>query len=200
MTNKQKIKYLLETRSGVGDISDYWFDMTVSVVCLLLAVILFVISGRYTGITMTTSDPGAAFWPRLVLIVFGGSSLANIISISMQYRNDEYGTGSAAISEELEEHVESSGSDSDHKLRFVSIIGSTLVYISLLQYIGFTLLTPFFLFTLAWTNGFTNKVKVVLFGVLATVVLTIVFGDFLNIGLPLGNGVFRTINRTLIPL
>ncbi len=66
------------------------------------------------------------------------------------------------------------------------ITGTIIIYMFLLNIIGFTILTIFLIGGLLWYLGYRYVKKVVLISIITSVVITIVFQFLLNVPLPQG--------------
>ncbi len=70
--------------------------------------------------------------------------------------------------------------------RISIIIGITILYFLLIEYIGYFIITPLFLFSLTIFLGYKNRKVLFLYPLIFTAFLYLVFRLFLNVPLPLG--------------
>jgi putative tricarboxylic transport membrane protein len=167
-------------------------DALISIAISLGAILFLINSGQYAGVRTATSDPGAAFWPRVVLVVILLSSLVNLAQILS--RDDIVGFSS--ISSPLTEGFNSLVSPSeysDENTKYAASILLLIGYIALLSYFGFLLTTAVFLSLLVWILGYRPMWKVAVFGSAVSLLVFILFRNFMNIALPYGVGIFREL-------
>lgn len=167
-------------------------DALLSIAISLGAILFLVTSEQYAGVRTATSDPGAAFWPRVVLVVILLSSIVNLAHIFR--RNDLIGASSIfSPPSERFKSVTSPSEYSNENKKYIASIILLIGYIALLTYLGFLVTTTIFLSLLVWTLGYQSVWKVSLFGVSVSILVFILFRNFMNIALPYGIGIFREL-------
>lgn len=169
----------------------YWKDAGITITILVLAALFAVQAIGFLDVKASSVDPGAGFWPLISLgiIIFFG--LLNLVSIYSQIRTEG---DSVSNDVQTETTKETDIDKTNNRKAYLSTIGLLLIYVSLLDTVGFVSLTPFFLILLAWNNGYRDVVKLLLFGPLVSVILQIAFRNFFNIALPRGIGIFREVS------
>lgn len=167
-------------------------DALISIAISLGAILFLINSGQYAGVRTATSDPGAAFWPRVVLVVILLSSLVNLANILSR---DDF-VGFSSINSPLAEGFNSAISPAEYSTESIKYLVSILLmigYIALLSYLGFLITTAVFLSLLVWILGYRPAWKVAVFGSSVSLLVFILFRNFMNIALPYGVGVFREL-------
>ena len=79
-------------------------------------------------------------------------------------------------------------------VKMLIILGMTIAYILLVKTVGFTILTVVYIFTALFLLGSKKPVFNVIFAVLATVVLVLIFVKFFGITLPRGVGFLKELS------
>lgn len=167
-------------------------DALISIAISLGAILFLVTSGQYAGVRTATSDPGAAFWPRVVLVVILLSSIVNLIHIFRE--NDILGSSSVfSLPSKRLKSVTSPSDYSNENKKYLASIIMMIGYIALLTYLGFLVTTTILLSLLAWVLGYQSVWKVSLFGISVSVLVFILFRNLMNIALPYGVGIFREL-------
>ena len=137
-------------------------DRIFALVMIVFSVVMYVLIG---GLEEPYS-PGAlaaSTYPRLVLI---GIGLVSCLVIVRPVHDDNKGEG--------------------FSLHSIAVIILIAVFISLLETVGFFILTPVFLFTLPLIAGFRRYGVILTSVIVVTAVLYGVFVEVLNIPLPQG--------------
>jgi len=80
--------------------------------------------------------------------------------------------------------------------RQLIVFGIMVVYFFLMQYLGMSIVTPFFILAMGRTLGLRNLGRLALFSIITTVVI-ILLSNILIIPLPRGVGMFREFNSML---
>ncbi|WP_415803211.1 tripartite tricarboxylate transporter TctB family protein, partial [Cytobacillus oceanisediminis] len=62
----------------------------------------------------------------------------------------------------------------------------TFVYLILMDFIGFLILTPIYVFVLLWVINYRNTTRLVALSISATIVITVIFQFLLNVPIPQG--------------
>ncbi|WP_226008270.1 tripartite tricarboxylate transporter TctB family protein [Natrinema salinisoli] len=168
-------------------------DAGITTVVLLLAIYFFTLTSEFADVTASTGDPGAAFWPRIVLGVMIIASTANLGIIAYRIKTNTAPSADSALAD-VDDESTSDTETEDNRLTYLSTIGLLLLYVGLLDTVGFVVLTPFFLIITGWNVGYRSPIKLVVFGFVTGVVLQVVFRNFFNIVLPRGAGIFRGIS------
>lgn len=181
------------TMSEEGSNTHNWgIDALISIAISLGAILFLVTSEQYAGVRTATSDPGAAFWPRVVLVVILLSSIVNLVHIFR--KNDLIGSSSIfSLPSRKLKSVTSPSKYSNENKKYVASMILMIGYIALLTYLGFLVTTTIFLSLLVWVLGYQSVWKVSLFGVSVSLLVFILFRNFMNISLPYGVGIFREL-------
>ncbi|QLG61157.1 tripartite tricarboxylate transporter TctB family protein [Halorarum salinum] len=165
-------------------------DAIISIVVGVAAVAFLLGSRQYVGVRTGSSDPGAAFWPRIVLVVI---LLATAVNLAKTYRRSDAALGASLLAFDggLKRALPPYDSAETRKylLSTVLIVG----YLLVLTDLGFIVSSILFSALFVWLLGYRSVWRVGLFSVVTTVLIFVVFRNFMNIALPYGTGVFRSI-------
>lgn len=156
-------------------------DLVFNLGLLLFSLYCFV----YIGITTPDSgvnELGAAFWPRIILVLLAILLIANIVNIIK--KNKAENIKSISISD-LKGFFTS-------KLFYGMIIIATMAF--LLKYLGFMLTVFLFMMAYCYLLGEKRPHILIIVGVVVTIILYIMFYGFLGIILPRGEGFLREIS------
>lgn len=82
--------------------------------------------------------------------------------------------------------------------RFIIAIASCLLYVPVLDVLGFLIATPLLLMTLLFLLGNRKIITIVPAPIIITVVIIILFSNLIHLPLPTGSGIFKTINQLII--
>jgi len=85
----------------------------------------------------------------------------------------------------------------NNKKLLFSILLSVL-YLSLINVVGFFIITPFFIYYFALILEYQKKKRIVIFAVIMTFIAYILFSKVLYIPLPMGISIFKNINEIII--
>lgn len=165
-------------------------DAIISITIIIAAILFLIESQTLAGQALGEEDPGVAFWPRIVLIIilsFASLNLAFIFrrnkdDIDLDQRTASELLGSGRITEV----------DAETK-QFVITIVLTGLYLLVLTDLGFLIATALFLMLFLWNLEYRSIVKNAVLSVFITLFIFILFGNFMNIALPLGTEPFREI-------
>lgn len=165
-------------------------DAIISVIIIIAAILFLIESQTLAGQALGEADPGVAFWPRIVLVIilfFASLNLAFIF-----WRNkDDLRYDQRAVSELLKS-ARITEFDPETK-QFVVTIVLIGLYLVVLTDLGFLIATAIFLMLFLWNLEYRSVVKNVVLSVFLTLFVFILFGNFMNIALPLGTEPFRGI-------
>lgn len=158
-------------------------DIIFSVILIIGAIYLYVYIGGASGATAgleNLTDLGAAFWPRVILILLLILSVVNLVQGLKKMKAE--GTG---ITE---------GISVAAFLKSKLFIGMVLVSIAafVLPMVGFLPTCFVFLIAYGLLLGDKKYARLVIAALLITIVIYVVFQGALDIFLPRGKGVFRT--------
>mgnify|MGYP002761081148 CR=1 FL=1 len=170
---------------------DSRIDLLISVLIGIVAIFLFIETGSFADVRTGGTDPGAAYWPRIVLSTI---LLACVINIGSIYRNsgDELSLPEGSFGNAIDA-VNPSNVSTTTKRYFVAI-ALMVVYIALLTDIGFLVLTPFFVFFFLWTLGYPSMPKAAVYSIVITIFVFLLFRNVMNIALPYGTGILRDLS------
>ena len=176
-----------------NEVPNRYVDGLITLGFVVGAVVFLYLSGNLSGISGSTYDPGAAFWPRITL---GIVLLAGVINAGIIVRHLRREKGSVlpevdAVGTRMNETI---GDMSGDKRQFYLAVVAVFLYLAGLTPTGFIFATPLFLFAFAWIAGYRSPGKLAVFSVLITLALFALFRTIFNISLPFGNGIFRQIS------
>ena len=163
-------------------------DIIFSVILIVGAIFLYVYIGGATGSTAgleNLTDLGAAFWPRVILVLIIVLSVVNLIQAIKKMK--------------AEGATVTSGIDVAGFFKSKLFIGMILVFAAalILPIIGFIPTCFIFLILYGLLLGDKKYLRLVIAALLITIVVYIIFQGALDIFLPRGKGVFRTFALAL---
>ncbi|WP_209125065.1 tripartite tricarboxylate transporter TctB family protein [Alkalihalobacillus sp. BA299] len=136
-----------------------------------ILAIIFIVFATFTLLWSLRFPEGSVFWPRLFSIVL--ILLAIGLFIDTVKKPEREGTSEAPISA--------------YEYKILALItGTIIIYMFLLNIIGFSILTIFLIGGLLWYLGYRYIKKVLLISIITSVVITIIFQFLLNVPLPQG--------------
>lgn len=163
-------------------------DIGITVFFVVFAGIFLVLSEQFAGTRISESDPGAAFWPRVALIVLIVAGLVNLYLLYRRARREGESIGVSGFDF-------GNVTDLDEKQRqYVGAIGLSVIFFFSLEWLGFLVASPFFLFAFAYVIGYRDTGKLAVFSFVVAVVVFLMFRNIMNIALPYGTGIFREIS------
>lgn len=163
-------------------------DMGITVLFIVFAVVFLILSGQFAGTRISESDPGAAFWPRAALLVI---VVAGLVNLFLLYRRAQREAETVSVSG----YDFGSVTDIDEKQRqYVGAIALSVVFFFSLEWLGFLVASPFFLFAFAYMIGYRDIGKLTVFSVAVALIVFFMFRNIMNIALPYGSGMFREIS------
>lgn len=163
-------------------------DMGITVAFSVFAAVFLVISDQFAGNRISETDPGAAFWPRVTLIVL---LVAGLLNLGLLYQRAKENNETIAVSEFGFSNV----TDLSEKQRqYVMAVALSIIFIFSLEYIGFLVATPFFLFAFAYSIGYRDIGNLAVFSILVDLIVFFAFRNIMNIALPYGISIFREIS------
>lgn len=163
-------------------------DMLISGLFVLMAVAFLAVSEQFAGNQISQYDPGAAFWPRATLVVI---LVAGLLNIALTYRRAKRNDESLSLSTPSSDGL---GGVSQKERQFVAVIVLSVVFFLSLEYIGFLVASPFFLFAFAYLIGYEDVGKLAVFSLVVALIVFFAFRNVMNIALPYGTGVFREVS------
>lgn len=168
------------------------FDALISLIIAVGAVAFLVGSQQYAGVSSSSSDPGAAAWPQVILVVLLLSSVINLVNV---YRRNDSITDLSGYLEPIADARTDDGSLQVRTETKKYLVGILLIaaYLVVLTDVGFLASTVVFVSLFVWTLGYRSVPKVAVFSVVVSVLIFILFRNFMNIALPYGTGVFREL-------
>lgn len=167
-------------------------DALISGLFVVASIVLFVESATFADVKVGSRDPGAAFWPRAVLLVIILFSSLNIAFIA--WRNKEtWRLTLPTTSIRAVRDAVSPGQTTPETKQFVATIALTVAYLSVLTDLGFLIATPIFLFLFLWTLEYRSIGLTTTLSVVASILIFILFRNIMNIALPFGSGIFRQV-------
>jgi len=124
---------------------------------------------------------GPSYWPKFLLILLMGLSIGVAIDA---FRERKKGEGKESILK-LDKG----------RLKFFIAIGFIALYFILLQILGFTLLTPFFLIAFMYLLGERKKIWMISISFGITFLIIYVFTKAMYVPLPRGIGIFLDLSH-----
>jgi hypothetical protein len=152
---------------------------------LLLVLIVFLIEAQNIPpgfmVESVRREVGADFWPKtlLVALIF----LTVVLNVNYLFSNQKTQTSKSLQSGKKERWW-----------NWVLLLVSIVIYIEIQYVIGFVI-TCFLMIGFGMINfGYRKTVPLIIFPTTLTIIFVLVFGRFLNVPLPKGLGVFRSIS------
>ena len=137
---------------------------------------------------------GPGGWPSAILIFM---LILGVILLVQVYQQEKGKTkGTASEQKETKEMENEDATVVVYPYRHWIVFGIMVVYFFLMQYLGMSIVTPFFILAMGRTLGLRNLGRLALFSIITTVV-TILLSNILIIPLPRGVGMFREFNSML---
>ncbi|XVH33348.1 tripartite tricarboxylate transporter TctB family protein (plasmid) [Haloferacaceae archaeon DSL9] len=167
-------------------------DVLITSIIVLGALGFLIGTLQLEGVRSTSSDPGAAYWPRAVLVLLLAGGLLNLVQINRRRKEAGVSLGLKDLKGIFTEEILPTPLTARDKQYFGAIVLIT-AYIAILDRIGFLVSTALFLFAFVWHQNYRSPLKATAFSILVTLVVFIVFRNFMNISLPYGIGVFREL-------
>ncbi|MFW5889484.1 MAG: tripartite tricarboxylate transporter TctB family protein [Bacillota bacterium] len=88
--------------------------------------------------------------------------------------------------------------DVRHNKKLLFSILLSVLYLFLINIVGFFIVTPFFIYYFALILDYQKKKRVAIFAVIMTFIAYILFSKVLYIPLPMGISIFKNINEIII--
>jgi len=165
-------------------------DFIITTIILLMSLGLFVIAFNYTSLRTGSSDPGGAVWPQLILIVIIVLTVSNLGRMT-------YKQGLSKIIGTIVRNMQDLflGTYIDNKKirQTYSTVGFMIAYLLILNPVGFLPSTVVYMLFQVSALGYGSLLKNFVFSTGSTMLIFILFKNFMNISLPLGTGPFRVI-------
>lgn len=153
-------------------------DLIFSILLIVFSIYCFILVGNESP-AATPTELGAAFWPRIILALMIILLVVNTINVIKKMKSEN---GKIAIHIDFKGFIKS-------KLFVGMILVATMAII--MQYIGFIPSCFLFLSSYGYLLGEKRIPKLLLFSIVITFVLYIIFQGALDIMLARGVGVFR---------
>lgn len=146
----------------------------------LVLLVFFIDSTKIDEVTVSTDKIGAAGFPQFIIII----SAILLIYISIK-KVREMKKGKTSEKQEYK--------DIGYKRMFLTIVLLGL-YIFIMNIIGYILSTFIFSVLASYTMGYRDMKKVVIFSLILTVAITLIFGKVFFVALPRGISIFREVS------
>lgn len=148
------------------------------ILIILLTIFLFLFKESFNIENVREIDPmGADGFPRIIL---GILIVLLVIALVKAIKNKEKST--EKISKDI-------------FLQFVGIIGSILVFVIAIEFLGFLISSIFLTLALLLVLGERKKKRMILLTIIVPIGFTLVFGQLLSVPLPRGMGIFQELSR-----
>ncbi len=158
---------------------------------LALAVSFYVLAGHF-DVVSRPGHPGPDLWPRMICVMLGIASFIGLIGALFESGDPvaDHADKAALLAEAPETRPELVWIG-------IAIVG---IYIFALPYLGFFVATTMLAMALLVTGGMRNLALVPIAGLLLASGFSVVFLRIVYVGLPLGEGWFRTISLMIYKL
>jgi hypothetical protein len=124
------------------------------------------------------------FWPTVLLVMLMGLSIILLVSGVMQVRKNN-----ERLFQITPNVIFNMGA-----LRFIIAVIVCFGYTASLRYLGFVVATPIMLIIMLFLLGFRGFLRLVPAPIIITLILTFCFANLARLALPMGIGIFKTIN------
>lgn len=155
-------------------------ELIFNVALLIFSIYCFFYVGT-TSPAATATELGAAFWPRIILILLVILVIVNILNILKKNKSE-------SAKDKLS--IEGIKNFFTSKLFIGMVI--VIIMVFALDYLGFMLTTFLFIMAYGVLLGMRSPVKLLLTALFVTVLLYVLFQGALGIMLPRGYGFLRT--------
>ncbi len=145
----------------------------------LVLIVFFVESTTFDGMTVSTDKIGANGFPQMIIII----SFMLLLYITYNYIKNKGKAKKDVFNIK----------DKGFRIMLINIV-LLAIYIFTMNYIGFILGTFIFIIVAAWSMGYREKVKSLIFSLVLTMSITLVFGKVFYVALPRGLGLLREIS------
>lgn len=169
----------------------FGIDALISLIIIGASIVFLATSQQYADIASGRSDPGAAFWVQIVLVVLLISSIVNLAKIIKKARSEEASMRSG-FSISIEDVRNRLKNDERMRIYLISVV-LIVIYLAIFEPLGFIVSTAFFLTGFIWTLGYRKKIKLLAFTILISLFVFILFRNFMNVALPFGTGPIREL-------
>ena len=136
--------------------------------------------------------PGAAMWPRIIQTSMAIAAVVLFISRFMPQTFREDARHAPNYLEEIPDNLVGV------TWRTVGVFLIPLLWTYAMHKMGFLLITPFFLIAFTWLMGVRHWRSLLVFAIGFYVTLVFVFYKLIFTPLPMGAGIFHTINSEII--
>lgn len=139
---------------------------------------------------------GPGFWPKtILLLMFIMGVILFIRSLRERAKASREKEVDKNIIEKSEEVEEEFAAEIVHKTKFLHVLAVLIVATLLMSYLGYIVTTILFIIAIAFVIGVRKWLPVIITSVIGTAVATYLFGVLLNIALPKGIGIFRSLSE-----
>lgn len=156
-------------------------EIIISVVIFFGSLFLYFESMKFEGLDVY-GKLGPAYWPKFLLIC--------MMALSFLVAVDAFRERKKKPSEKEEISTVDSG-----KVRFFLGIGFIVLYLILMQELGFILLTPFFMIAFMYLLGERKKIWIFSVSIGITVIIVFAFTKAMYVPLPRGQGIFLKFSQ-----
>lgn len=152
-------------------------DLLFSALVFVVSLFLFWVTGSFSG-QESYGKLGPAFWPQIILVCL--AFMSGIVSIgTIKKLSREKGWGESLVTMDRS------------KVRFFAAIGLIVVYIFLLNIMGFIIMTPLFMAAFMILLGEKSKGWMIGVSIGLTAIIVILFTKAMYVPLPRGVWLFR---------
>lgn len=138
--------------------------------------------------------PGAALWPRIIQAMMTAAAIVLLVSRFLPQTVIEEQAKAPEYLEEVPDDL------AGVTWRTAAVFVVPLLWAYAMHKMGFLLVTPVFLVLFTWLMGVTRWRTLLGFGIGFYAVLVLVFYKLIFTPLPMGAGMFHTINAELLAL
>ncbi len=154
-------------------------ELLFNIFLALFLIVFFLISMTFEGITISTDKIGPEGFPQMVIIISAFLLFFITINTIKEIKNSK--------------KEKFNFNDKGFRVMVVNIV-LLAIYLFSLNYIGFILSTFLFSLVAIWSMGYKSKGKAVIFTIILTLSITLVFGKVFFVSLPRGIGLLRELS------
>ena len=154
-------------------------ELLFNIFLAVFLIVFFVVSTTFQGITISSDKIGADGFPQMVILI---SAILLMFIFIKQIKNMKNSS-----------KEKFNYKDKGFKIMIINIVLLTF-YIFTMNYLGFMISTFTYSLIAIWSMGYKDKVKGIIFTLILTASITIIFGKVFYVSLPRGIGLLRELS------
>ncbi len=162
--------------------------------CIFFSVIFFVMAMNLTPPRVDTPLVGS-FWPGIALVILFVCSCIELFRLLRQTKEQREAKEKA--DEKKQALLEEATGEKSVKNLLIFGFVISFIFITVMDFLGFTVATPIFMAIYMWVTGYRKKLWLAVIPIVSVAVFLLLFTIATYIPLPRGIGIFRELS-TLI--